>query len=599
MTGHIPESFIEELLSRIDIVEVIGGYVELRRTGANYVSRCPFHAEKTPSFTVSHTKQFYHCFGCGANGNALRFLMEHTGLHFVEAVEVLASRAGLTIPKEAQSLKEDSRTTAVYAILAEAGRYFQQQLMQGTSKQVAVDYLKSRGIVGKTAKEFNLGVATPAWDDLLQSLGKDPSVIQDLLTAGLIISKENGRYYDRFRDRIIFPIRDRRGRIVGFGGRVINAGNPKYLNSPETIVFNKSQHVYGLYEARLKNRSLNHLVVVEGYLDVLTLSQFGITQVVAILGTALTEKHVDLLFRQVNEISFCFDSDNAGKEASLKALHLCLPAMEEGRRVKFMMLPAGEDPDSFIRKNGKAAFLAKLNTAKSLSDFLFESVANGLDLNSIEGRAELVRLSKPLIMKLPKGVFQRMMFERLEQLADLPSSRSVSIQGSRASFHSNSRNSGGFGGVAKALSMNKRVLPASPAIRALALLLENRALMSYISDLAEFQSVDTPGTSLLCAIIEILKIDPSLSMDEIEKRLSLNNEEVRNAGLANLILIARAVPEGGVEVEFLGALNRLRERAQEQAMEALLNQASIGQLSLEEKIELRELLGQKDKDGMD
>jgi DNA primase len=589
MTGHIPESFIEELLSRVDIVEVIGGYVELRRTGANYVSRCPFHAEKTPSFTVSHSKQFYHCFGCGASGNALRFLTEHGGLHFVEAVEVLANRAGIPMPKEAQPVKEDVRTSAIYAMLAEAGRFFQHQLSQGAFKQVAVEYLKSRGITGKTAKEFNLGVAPPLWDGLIQALGKDSNAIENLMTAGLLISKENNRYYDRFRDRIMFPIRDRRGRIVGFGGRVINTGNPKYLNSPETIVFNKGQHVYGLYEAKLQNRSLNHLIVVEGYLDVLTLSQFGITQAVAILGTALTEKHIDVLFRQVNEVSFCFDSDTAGREASLKALHLCLPEMEEGRRVRFMMLPAAEDPDSFIRKNGKAAFLAKLNTSKSLSDFLFESVSNHLDLSSIEGRAELVRLSKPLLLKLPKGVFQSMMFERLEQLADLPSS---SFQRRRSSFQPNR---GGFSGPS---GRNKRSLPVSPAVRALALLLENRTLLSYISDQAEFKRADTPGTSLLCAIIEILKMDPSIPLDEIEKRLA-SEEDGKKTSLTDLVLIAQTVPAEGIDVEFLGALNRLKERAQEQTMEVLLKQASIGQLSLEEKIELRELLGQKDKNGVD
>jgi len=591
MTGHIPESFIEVLLSSGDIVEIIGSYIELRRAGTNFVSHCPFHAEKTPSFTVNRVKQFYHCFGCGASGDALRFLMEYSGLHFVEAVEALAERLGLVIPRESQTSKTDPHISQIYASLADAAQYFQAQLSARSIGEPAVEYLKSRGITRKTVKEFNLGFAPPVWDGLLKTVGKNPEAIQNLQWAGLIIRKENGRYYDRFRDRILFPIRDRRGRVVGFGGRVIGKGEPKYLNSPETSVFSKGQQLYGLYEARLHNRSLSHLIVVEGYIDVITLAQFGITEAVATLGTALTEKHLELLFGQVNEILFCFDGDHAGKETLLKALHLCLPFMSEGRRAKFVTLPVGDDPDSFIRKNGKTAFLAQLQNSKSLSDFLFEQMTGSLDLTSIEGRAELTRLAKPLILKLPKGVFQQMMFERLEQLAGL--SPGV-LQGSKWG-RSASRNQ--KSDQLKNELRVKKSFPISPAIKALALLLENRTLLGYISDQTELNGVDTQGTALLCAIIEVLRGEATLPLAEIEKRIAV--DILSGFSLSDLTPIARSVPTEGIEAEFLGAMVRLRKRKQEQVLEGLLKQATVGQLTLQEKLELRKLLDQKEKNGID
>lgn len=581
MTGHIPESFIEDLLSAVDIVQVIGARVELRKMGANYSACCPFHQEKTPSFTVSQTKQFYHCFGCGVHGDAIQFLMEHSGLHFLEAVDLLAARAGMTVPKDAQFLESESRYSAIYAKLFEASELFQNQLEHHPDKDRAIQYLKARGLTAKTVREFNLGFALPAWDVLVKALGKNQEAIQQLLAAGLIVAKENGRYYDRFRDRILFPIRDRRGRITGFGGRIIDKGEPKYLNSPETVVFHKSHQLYGLYEARSKNRVLESLVIVEGYLDVVLLAQFGITNVVATLGTALTEHHLEQLFRLSQTLYFCFDGDPAGREAARKALHLCLPEMKEGRVVRFVMMPTGEDPDSFVRKNGKIAFLNQLQGAKALSDFLFDCVSKDADLQTIEGRAALIRLARPLIMKLPRGVFQQMMLERLAHFTGYSVGALVKPTGSKFAYKSQGVN-----------PSSKKSLPLSTAFKALSFLLKNRELLNQIGDGSYLKGVDTPGNLELCAIIEILRKDPNLPLEDIEKRLA--EEYTSNLSLADLILTADSVPEGGVEAEFSGALGRLKERAQEQVMERLLQKAKQG-LTVEEKRELRILLDQRDK----
>lgn len=581
MTGHIPESFIEDLLSAVDIVQVVAAHLELRKEGANYTACCPFHQEKTPSFKVNQTKQCYHCFGCGAHGDAIQFLMEQQGLHFLEAIDSLATKAGMTVPKEARLLESEQRYTPIYARLFEASELFQHQLAHHPEKDRAIQYLKSRGVTAKTVQEFGLGFAASAWDTLVTALGKNKEAMQQLLAAGLIVAKETSRYYDRFRDRIMFPIRDRRGRIVGFGGRVIDKGEPKYLNSPETAVFHKSQQLYGLYEARAKNRVLESLVVVEGYLDVVLLAQFGISNVVATLGTALTEKHIEQLFQVTQTLYFCFDGDEAGREAARKALYLCLPQVKEGHVIRFVILPSGEDPDSFVRKQGKIAFLNQLQGAKALSDFLFDVASRGLDLQTIEGKVALVRLAKPLILKLPRGVFQHMMLERLAHLAGVSVGELIKTNGQK------SANKTPLSSLA-----SKKNLPLSPAFKALSLLLKNRDLLQQLGEVSYLKEVDTPGNFELCAIIEILRKDPYLSLVSIET--ALPKEYTKQFSLADLILVADAVPEGGAEAEWKGALARLQERAQEQAMERLLQKAKQG-LTLEEKKELKILLDQRDK----
>jgi len=577
MTGHIPDTFIETLLSRVDIVDVINERVNLRKVGSsNFVGLCPFHTEKTPSFSVNPAKQFYHCFGCSVHGDAIRFLMEYDGLHFVEAVETLAERVGLQVPKEGQDNVSSSNHSKIYDVLKQASHYFQTQLRQHPHASRAVHYLKSRGVTGAIAKKYGLGFASEAWDHLLTTLLISPIQVEDLISAGLVIRKEGGHVYDRFRDRIMFPILDNRGRVVGFGGRVIDKGDPKYLNSPETMVFNKGTLLYGLYEARAGNRTLSNLIVVEGYLDVVSLGQFGIHNVVATLGTSLTEKHLNTLFRYVSEIILCFDGDRAGREAAQRALKLCLPVMKEGRRVRFALLPEGEDPDSFIRSQGQEAFLDRLERSKSLSDFLFDSVSEGLDLTHIDGRAQLVTLAKPLISLLPAGVFQQMMGSRLRELAGLPA----------PNFNQKNYN---FKSSQARKNLATRLPLVTPAIRAAAILCQKPNLTNSIQELKPLLStVDIFGVTLLCALIEIFESKPTILMEEISEELPL---ELRNSfNIKELKAIVASVPEAGIEQEFRGAIQRLVERATELAMETLLTKSKEGELSLQEKTYLMNLL---------
>ncbi|HKJ77760.1 MAG TPA: DNA primase, partial [Gammaproteobacteria bacterium] len=359
MAGRIPQSFIDDLLSRVDIVEVIDARVPLKKAGRDYAACCPFHDEKTPSFTVSPTKQFFHCFGCGAHGTALGFLMEYDHMGFVEAVEELAAKQGLEIPYEggAPAAGPGRDLKPLYDLLGQADRYFRHQLRNHPAAAKAVDYLKGRGVSGEVAAAFGLGYAPPGWDGLLQALGRDDGALKRLVEVGLLIEREEDRRrYDRFRDRVIFPIRDPRGRTVGFGGRVLGDDKPKYLNSPESEVFHKGRELYGLYEAQQAVRRPERLLVVEGYMDVVALAQHGIANAVATLGTAATADHLQRLFRVTGEVVFCFDGDEAGGKAAWRALENAMPQMRDGRQVRFMFLPQGEDPDSLVRAIGGEAF---------------------------------------------------------------------------------------------------------------------------------------------------------------------------------------------------------------------------------------------------
>ncbi len=420
MAGRIPQAFINDLLSRIDIVDVIDPRVKLRKAGRNYQALCPFHNEKTPSFSVNPEKQFYYCFGCGATGTALTFLMEHEHLDFVSAVETLARQAGLEVPRE-QGLPGQAKgpdNTPLYAALDAAARYFRRALREHPEGARVIDYLKARGIQGVTVRDFGIGFAPPGWDGLRQALAEFPE--SDLVRAGLLVENEQGRRYDRFRDRLMFPIRDTRGRVIAFGGRVLGDGQPKYLNSPETPVFHKGRELYGLYEARRAVRRLERVLVVEGYMDVVALAQSGFPDVVATLGTASGREHFEKLFRLVPEVVCCFDGDAAGREAAWKALQVALPVLHEGRQLKFMFLPDGEDPDSLVHARGQAGFEAQLRDALTASEFLFQRLSRGLNLGSLDDRARLVSLAVPLLGEVPDGVFRSMLLSRLADLAQLP-----------------------------------------------------------------------------------------------------------------------------------------------------------------------------------
>jgi DNA primase len=415
MAGRIPQSFINDLLTRIDIVDVVDARLSLRKTGRNFQALCPFHDEKTASFSVNPEKQFYYCFGCGATGTALTFLMEHDRLEFVAAVETLASIAGVEVPRERGARSDDELHGRLLKALEEADKYFQRMLRSHADAPRAVDYLKVRGLTGVIARDFGIGFAPPGWDGLKTALGAFGEA--ELVAAGLLVKNEQGRSYDRFRDRVTFPIRNTRGRVIGFGGRVLGNEQPKYLNSPETEVFHKGRELYGLYEARMAMRRIDRLLVVEGYMDVVALAQAGLPNAVATLGTATGIAHFEKLFRAAPDVICCFDGDTAGREAAWKALTVALPALTAGHQLSFMFLPDGEDPDSLVRKEGKARFVARIGSAISAAEYLLQGLGRGLDLNSLDGQARLADLALPYIRTIPDGVLRELTMERLATIA--------------------------------------------------------------------------------------------------------------------------------------------------------------------------------------
>lgn len=420
--GRIPEQFIDDVLLRTDIVELIDARVKLKKAGKNYQACCPFHNEKTPSFTVSRDKQFYHCFGCGASGNALGFVMEYEHKDFIIALTELATRAGLEMPdtRDPNSAPKESSKPLLDA-LEKAAVYFEQQLKQHPDKQKAVQYLQNRGLTGSIAKHYRLGYAPAGWDNLVSALGSLTDDKKYLLQSGLLVQNEQSqRIYDAMRDRVIFPIRDFRGRVIGFGGRVLTNEKPKYLNSPESPVFHKGQELYGLYEAKQASNKLEQILVVEGYMDVVALAQFNITNAVATLGTATSTAHIERLFRLVPEIIFCFDGDNAGRKAAWRALEATLPALHDGKAAKFLFLPQDEDPDSLVRKEGQARFIDRINhESEALADFLIRHLSQNLNLKQLEDRSRLVVLSKPLLATMPDGLYREMLLQRLAQITEL------------------------------------------------------------------------------------------------------------------------------------------------------------------------------------
>jgi DNA primase len=435
--GTIPRSFIETLLNRADIVQVINQRVPLKKAGSNYKACCPFHDEKTPSFNVNQQKQFYHCFGCGASGDALKFLMEYDGLPFVEAVETLASQYGMTVPyeKSKQSPEQVQQQKDLYEVMHSVAKFYRHQLRDHPQSEKAKAYLRQRGLSPEIAKTFVIGYAPEGWQVLQPGLHADAQLTNQLIQAGMLVQNEEGKIYDRFRDRIMFPIRDVRGRVIAFGGRILGDGQPKYLNSPETPIFHKSQTLYGLYEMKQSRQNFTHILVVEGYMDVVALAQYGIRNAVATLGTATTEEHLDLLFRQVDEVVFCFDGDEAGLKAAWKALELCLPMMEQDRSVKFLFLEQGEDPDSTVRKEGVEGFQQRVASALSLSQFLLQGLQGRLKapLSTIEGRQQLVALATPFVQKA-QGLFQFLLAEGVAQLVNLPTWRVEKEMGVRSGF---------------------------------------------------------------------------------------------------------------------------------------------------------------------
>ncbi|MEA3151641.1 MAG: primase, partial [Gammaproteobacteria bacterium] len=425
MAGRIPQAFLDEVVARSDIVDVIGARVPLKKSGREFKANCPFHNEKSPSFWVSPDKQFYHCFGCGAHGTVIGFLMQYEKMEFVDAVADLAQRAGLELPREAQGPRE-AGSVDLHDVTSRAARFFEQNLADHPR---AHQYLQTRGIDAKTSANFALGYAPDSWDALLTRFGTQEDERRRLFQVGLIIERDTrggeraAGFYDRFRDRLMFPIRDSRGRVIAFGGRVLDKGDPKYLNSPETTLFHKGRELYGLYEARQARTDFKRLMIVEGYMDVVRLHQAGITYAVATLGTATTQEHLNKIFRITSELVFCFDGDRAGRAAAWRALENALPLARDGRELKFMFLPEGHDPDSLVAHEGREAFEERTKTALPLSEYLVQHLKLDLDLEHVDGRAKLKALATPLFARMPDGIYRELLADRLAGEIGMPASK--------------------------------------------------------------------------------------------------------------------------------------------------------------------------------
>ena len=578
MSGLIPQHFIDDLISRADIIEVLGKRIQLKKAGREYKANCPFHDEKTPSFTVSPNKGFYHCFGCGAHGTALGFLMEYDHMSFVEAVESLAASMGIEVPRE-ESQRPARRYDELFELLAKAERYYQANLKESN---VAQDYLKGRGIDGATAKRFGVGYAPAGWSAVLDKFGKSPESIERLLAVGLVIRKDNGSHYDRFRDRIMFPIRDSRGRCIGFGGRVLADEEPKYLNSPETVLFHKGRELYGLYEARQAIRNIERLVVVEGYMDVAGLARHGIDFGVATLGTATTDDHLNRIFRLTDEVFFCFDGDRAGRAAAWRALETALPQVREGRQIRFVFLPDGQDPDSYVRDKGHKAFEDALSAGVPLSDFLVEELANQVDMDSVDGRARLAELAKPLVQRIPHGVYRELLTERLASSVGLSATKLTALLKKGETDTRGTQHSKGIASIRRS-----RAGAGNPSIvrRAITLLL-NHPQAGRDLDTDKLDGVMKPGTDLLRELIETIQTEPNMTTAGILERWR-NREEGRHLGK----LAAIEVPDDedfDAAAELEHSLHQLAAFGQRERVDNLIEKERLSTLSEAERAELRE-----------
>jgi DNA primase len=571
---RIPQQFIEDLLSRADIVELIDKRVPLKKQGREFAACCPFHNEKSPSFYVSPVKQFYHCFGCGAHGTAISFLMEYDHMEFPEAVRELADMTGMEVPVEQGESTPASTLGPLYEVLDKAATFYRDQLKHA---QAAIDYLKRRGLTGEIAKEFGMGFVPAGWDNVLRAVGKDDAAVKALLGAGMLIEKEGEhRYHDRFRERVMFPIRDARGRIIGFGGRVMGKDEPKYLNSPETALFHKGRELYGLYEARQALRDIPRLLVVEGYMDVVALAQYGLRYAVATLGTSTTSEHLKKLFRVAPEVVFCFDGDRAGRAAAWRALENALPEAEDGRQIRFLFLPDGEDPDTLVRKEGKEAFEKRIvNDALALSAYLFDSLEAETDMKTPDGRARLVNLAMPHLNRLPKGVFRDMLRAELERRAQVVGKLTMLNQnpGAREA------------GAPKAPG---RPQLNSPVRKAIGYLLYRPALAVLVGDLQALGSGE--GLDELRQVLEFTRAHPHINGAAVLEHWRGTELGARLDRLAQAEVVA---PEEALESEFQAVMADLTgRRPAEQRRDELIAESGKRPLNSAENAELARLLAE-------
>jgi DNA primase len=566
--ARIPDAFIDELLARSDIVEIVGARVPLKKQGREYSARCPFHDERSPSFTVSPTKQFYHCFGCGAHGTAISFLMNYDRLEFLDAVDELAKRAGLEVPRDTRQRNEDGDTRDIFSALEAANAFFRRQLAQSAK---ARDYVEKRGIAREIVERYGIGYAPDGFSALRDALGTDPRRMQLLERGGLFSKNDKGHVYDKFRDRLMFPIHDRRGRVIAFGGRVIDPeDSPKYLNSPETALFHKGRELYGLWQAKQANTRLERLVVVEGYMDVVALAQYGVSQAVATLGTATTPEHAELLFRNAPDVFFCFDGDRAGRQAAWKALESVLPRMKDGRQAFFLFLPEGEDPDTLVRKEGIAGFDAHLHAATPLSEFFFAHMSVDVNLSSLDGKARLAERCKPLLAQIPDGAFGDLMQQRLVELTG------VGARASGPQVHVPTQRPRGGPGPAQKPSLVRSAIQH---------LLLRPALALELVPPDRFATLRQPGVELLHEIVELVRERPDIGTGGLLEHFAERGE---SAALQKLAAQEFPGEEAALRAEFLGAIEQLEKQVLQQRIDAL--QQRMSELGEAEKYELRALL---------
>ncbi len=578
----IPRTFIDDLLARTDIVDLVDSKVQLKKAGKNYQACCPFHSEKSPSFTVSRDKQFYHCFGCGAHGNAISFIMEYDRLEFVDAIEELAGFNGVEVEREKTNMTPAQQRQAQivhkqkqddYELLEQIAKFYLQNLKTHDDSKQVIEYLKNRGLTGEIVKKFSIGYSADSWDGMMSMFGKSTQASSQLVDLGMAIQGDKNRPYDRFRGRVMFPIRDKRGRVIGFGGRVLNDGTPKYLNSPETRIYHKGQELYGLYEARKYCKNLTRLVVVEGYMDVVALAQHGIDYAVASLGTSTTEEQLTTMFRTVKEVICCYDGDKAGRDAAWRAMDNALPLISDGVSLKFVFLPDGEDPDTLVRKQGQQAFEEILDNAKPLSQFIFDHLLSTVDINSLEGKAALVDSFQPYLQKLPDSILKDSIFTELankfgagseQQLAKLNKNQAV-----------------------KKTSPIKQPKKVTPVRLAIALLLEHPHLVSVLPDLSILDSIELKGVDLLKQLMEQCQQNPNLTSGQIIE--SWRGTEQGNV-LAKLLLWEHHIDSSAAEGVFNDTLEKIINTFVENRTELLLQKARLGQLNSLEKQELQSLI---------
>lgn len=594
MSGRIPQQFIDDLLARADIVELIGSRVALKKAGREYRACCPFHNEKTPSFWVSPAKQFYHCFGCGAHGSALGFLMNHDRLPFPEAVEELASRLGVEVPREGGNAAERPGED-LYSVLTEVARWFREQLAQSPK---ARDYAARRGLDAGSLERFGIGYAPASWNDLLRRFASSDAARQRLAEVGLIIERERSGddsrrsgegWYDRFRDRLMFPIRDARGRVLAFGGRIIDQGEPKYLNSPETALFHKGRELYGLYEVRQGRAAIRRLLVVEGYMDVVRLHQAGIGYAVATLGTATTPEHLKRAFRVASEIIFCFDGDRAGRAAAWRALNNALPEAQAGRELRFLFLPDGEDPDTLVGKEGAAAFEARYASALPLSEYLVQHLLGEIDVSHADGKARFVAQAKPLLERVPEGPYRELLLDRLAAAIGVQPTRFLTIVGpvARASADSGPEQRQRLPQVAVSAGRGPLVRQAVQNL----LHFPSIAADVPASQIAPLRALGNAGVDALCDLLDDLHARPATSTGQVLERWRDGPLGERLARLAQGDYVLDD-PQAAAQ-ELVLAVRKLLEGAAGARLDELIEKSRGSDLSSDEKHELRELMANR------